>query len=562
MTEINDEKIKAYALENAIKYKGKANQGAVLAGLFSEGLEKSQVKDHIPRIQKIIAEINELSEEGQKVELQNLGINTSKRKIREGLPELPNAKRGQVMMRFAPFPSGPLHIGNARTLILNDEYAKMYDGKLIFVMDDTIGSEAKPIEPEAYDLIKEGADFLEINYDKKIIYKSDRIEKYYDYAEKLLDKGYLYVCDCSAEERQKNKIEGKECSCRQFNAEEQLKRWKEMFKAEVGSMCVRLKTDMQDPDPAFRDRIMFRISDRPHAKLGKKFRVYPLLDFSWAIDDHELGITHIVRGMELAIETRVEKFIWDIFEWPHAEVVYNGHFAIEGIKISKSKGAQEVKSGQYIGWNDPRMWSIQSLRDRGITAEAIRQFVLNMGINKTSIKVPVEVLYSLNKKIVEESPRYFFIQDPKKIKIKGCPKIKAKIPRHPNGTLGYKEYETNQEFLIASKDLNHMKSEYYRLMHLLNFESDDVGRILAHNFSFISEDPDPGLEAKYIHWLPANADNIEIEILMDDGSTIKGLGEPELKTLKAGTIVQFERFGFVRLYKKHKDKLEFWFAHK
>ena len=125
-------------------------------------------------------------------------------------------------------------------------------------------------------------------------------------------------------------------------------------------MVVRLKTSMSDSDPAFRDRVMFRISDRPHAKLGTKYRVYPMLDFAFAIDDHFLGITHILRGMELAIETRVEKFIWDIFKWKHPEVIYNGHFEIEGVKLSKSKCAIEVKSKRYSGWNDPRTWSLHS----------------------------------------------------------------------------------------------------------------------------------------------------------------------------------------------------------
>ena len=169
--ELQNEIIKAYALENAIRHEGKANQGAVLAGLFAEGLEKEDIQKYLPKIKKIVDEVNNLSLKKQKEEFENLEQKTSKRKIREELPELPNAKKGNVIMRFAPFPSGPLHIGNARPLILNDEYAKMYDGKLLLVMDDTIGSVEKPIEPKAYKLIEEGVKWLDVNYDKKIIYK-------------------------------------------------------------------------------------------------------------------------------------------------------------------------------------------------------------------------------------------------------------------------------------------------------------------------------------------------------------------------------------------------------
>ena len=466
--------IKSYALENAIKYNGKANQGAVLAGLFAEGLEKSGIKDIMSTIKKIIEEVNKLSPEKQKKQFSKLDFKTSKREIREGLKELPNAKKGKVVMRMAPFPSGPLHIGNARTAILNDEYVKMYGGKLLLVMDDTIGSEVKQIEPEAYKLIEDGIKWLGVNIDKKIIYKSDRIEKYYAYAEKMLSKGYLYICECDREKMRELRIKGMECSCRKHSSNNQMKKWKEMFKAKEGAMTVRLKTDMQDSDPAFRDRVMFKISDRSHPRTKNKFRVYPSMEFSWAIDDHLLGVTHVLRGIDHQMSTRVQDFIRGIFKWKNPESIYNGHFAIEGVKISKSKSAQEVKSGIYTGWNDPRTWSLQSLRDRGIQPEAIRKFIINLGIRKTNITAPIQILYVINRKMLEDVPRYFFMEGPKKI-------VK---------------------------------------------------------------------------------DNFNVEIIMPNGNLIKGQGESELKKLKIGNIIYFERFGFVRLYEKSKNKLVFWFGHR
>ena len=566
MVEISKKIIRAYALENALKYGGKANQGAVLAGLFAEGLEKDKVKEILPKIMEVLKAVNSLDMEKQAEEFDKLKVNVSKREVREGLPELPNAEDGKVITRFAPFPSGPLHIGNARPLILNDEYAKMYGGRMILVMDDTIGSEAKPIEPEAYKMIEEDVKFLGAKYDKKIIYKSDRIEKYYAYAEEMIKKGYLYVCSCPQDEMHELKVKGVECSCRRLLPSEHEKRWKKMFDAPVGSFTVRLKTSMDDPNPAFRDRIMFRISDRPHARLGKKYRVYPLLDFSWAIDDHLLGVTHIIRGMELMMETKVEKFIWDIFGWKHPEVIHTGHFAIEGVKISKSKGAAEVKSGTYTGWNDPRTWSLRSLKDRGILPETIREFILGMGVKRSNAVVPVDVLYSINKKNLADVPRYFFVERPQKIKIGGCPEFHAKLPLHPDGKKGFREYMTRQEFFIPGQDYDLMRNGNYRLMHLLNFKSGEVGKIRPRDFSFVSEDPDNDLETKFIQWLPANAENVDTKIRMDDGTIIHGLGESALKKLKVGDIIQFERFGFVRLHKKKKEdgkeKVEFWFGNR
>ncbi len=570
MTEISKDVMRAYAFENAIKHKGKANQGAVLAGLFAEGLEKSEIKDVMPLIQKVLREVNVLSREKQKEQFSKLDTKTSKREIKEGLKELPNAKKGKVVMRMAPFPSGALHIGNARTVILNDEYVRMYGGKLLIVMDDTIGSEIKQIEPEAYKLIEEGIKWLGVDYNKKIIYKSDRTKKYYDYAEEMLRKGYLYVCSCPQKKMHELKVEGIGCSCRQLSGSEQIKRWKEMFTAKEGAMTVRLKTNMQDPDPAFRDRVMFKISDRPHPRTKTKFRVYPSMEFSWAIDDHLLGVTHVLRGVDHYMSTRVQNFIRKIFGWANPESIYNGHFAVETVKISKSRDARKVKTGSYVYWNDPRTWSLQSLRDRGIQPEAIRQFVLNLGMRKTNITVPVEALYVLNKKIIEDVPRYFFVENPKKITIRGCPELTAEIPFHPNGKLGVRKYKTTQNFLISNWDLDMMKSGNYRLMHLLNFKSDNLQITKPRTLSFVSEEPDNKLKTKFLQWLPANTKNIDVKIIMPNRTIVRGLGEPELSKLKVGAVIQFERFGFVKLYDKNEMKLydknemklEFWFAHK
>ena len=559
MVEISTETIKAYALENAIKHNGKAAQGAVLAGLFAEGLEKSKIKDIMPTISKVLKEVNNLSPESQKEQFEKSTSKISKRVIREGLKELPNAEKGKVVMRLAPFPSGPLHIGNARNIILNDEYVKTYEGKLLLCFDDTIGSANKRIEPESYELIKEGLDWLGIEYDKKIIYKSDRTEKYYEYAEELLGKGYLYVCHCKQEEMQNLKADGVACGCREILPEEQLARWKEMFTSKMGSMTVRLKTSMQDPDPAFRDRVMFKISDLPHPKTKNKYRVYPSMEFSWGIDDHIFGSTHVLRGIDHQMSTRVQDFIRGIFKWNNPESIYNGHLAIEGVKISKSKSTQKITSGEYTGYNDPRVWSLQSLRDRGIKPEAIRQFIISLGIKKTSITTPIENLYTLNKKLLEDVPRYFFVENPQKITIKGCPELTAKIPRHPNNKIGDREIKTTQEFLIAESDFNLFDSQEYRLMHLLTFKANKDG-INPYDFSFISKEPSVN-KMKFLHWLPETTSNIHVEILMPDGETRKGLGEHELGELKVGDIIQFERFGFCRLHKKEKGKLEFWFAH-
>ncbi len=394
-----EKKILAYALKNAIEHEGKAKEGFVLNSLFHDGLQKTKIKETLPKIKDSVKYVNSLKIEDQKIELAKLEEFVSKRKIRKGLPELPNVK-GKVVMRFPPFPSGPLHIGNARALILNDEYAKRYKGDLLLVIDDTIGSEEKQIVPEAYELIKQGVELLGVKYKQPILTKSSRLLIYYEYAEKLINLGKAYVCSCPVDKLRENRQMGIECSCRQFPISVQLKKWKQMFNAKQGEFTLRLKTNMQHKNPAFRDRVIFRISEREHPITKNKYRVWPLLEFSWAVDDHLLGITHILRGKELMIETEMEKYIFDIFKWKYPEFLHLGLLNFEGVKLSKSKGQKEIKLGRYTGWDDPRTWSIQSMMKRGIAPEAIRKFLISLGLRQNEITVPIDILYSENRKMI------------------------------------------------------------------------------------------------------------------------------------------------------------------
>ena len=553
---INEKKILAYALANAITHKGKAQVGAVLPKLFQEGLKKEQIKSVIPKIQKIVKEINLLSKKEQEKKFKQLNKLVKKRKERKGLQNLPKAQKGKVVMRFAPYPSGPLHIGNARPAILNDQYVKMYGGKLLLIIDDTIGSEEKQIVKESYKLIPEALDWLEVKYKKPVIYKSNRLHFYYKYAEQLIKKGKAYVCFCNPAILHKNRVQGMECAHRKASINENLKHWKEMLqgKYKEHQAILRIKTDMKHKNPAFRDRVLFRISARKHPRTKNKYKVWPLLEISWAVDDYLLGISHILRGKELMIETEMEKYIFNIFGWKHPEFIHTGLLQIEGTKLSKSKSQKEVKSGKYIGWDDPRIWSLQSLKKRGILPDAIRNFILQFGVTQTEIKVPIEALYRENKKIIESSNRYFFIINPKKITIRNAPKIKVKLELHPDHPKrGHRNFTTGQDFYITIEDYKRIKkSKKYRLMNLFNFS----------DFKFISQKYNPKLEAKMIHWLPVQKNLVKTEILMPNGKIVVGLAEPDVKKLKIGTIIQFERFAFCRLDQKRKEKLSFWFGHK
>jgi len=202
--------IEKFALANAFQYGGKANPGAVLGKILAENPElKGKVKELMQQINKIVSDVNKMPIKQQEEKLLKIFPEFFEKKTKEEekkeLPDMPNAKEGKVVMRLAPFPSGALHLGHAKTYGLNALYADKYKGKLILVMDDTVGSEEKTLMAESYDLITDGFKWLGVKWDGPIIYKSDRLDIYYKYAEELIKKGTTYVCECPAEKLRENR---------------------------------------------------------------------------------------------------------------------------------------------------------------------------------------------------------------------------------------------------------------------------------------------------------------------------------------------------------------------
>ncbi|OIO81353.1 glutamate--tRNA ligase [Candidatus Pacearchaeota archaeon CG1_02_32_132] len=548
-----EKEIIAYALQNALKF-GKADAGKILPKLFQHGLKREDIGGVMPLISEIVKKVNSMNDKERLKELENFeGIARKKVFETKGLPALKQSEvSGKMTFRLAPFPSGALHIGNAKTYLLNALYAEEYDADLLLVIDDTIGSVEKQADKESYDLIEDGFKWLGVNYKKPVIYKSDRLEIYYKYAKELIEKNKAYVCYCIQEELRENRAKGVECSCRQFPPGIQLERWKEMFNAKEGQAVMRIKTNMTDPNPAFRDRVLFKISDREHPRVGKKYRVWPTLEMSWAIDDHLLKITHILRGNELMIETKMEKYIWDIFKWKHPEVIHVGIVKLEGLvgKISKSKSTKEVKSGVYTGWDDPRTWSIQSLIRRGILKESIREFVKEIGLNRQDITVPIDSLYAINRKTLDAGTnRYFFVANPVKIEIENNLGLKeAKLPLHPDKK-DMRTVKVGKKIFVSGEDWEKLKGKEVRLLHLFNLTLDEKTKITSIENKNIPK----------IHWV---SDKVDARVLMPDGKWIEGFADSGIEHLRKYEVIQFERFGFVRYDGTKKGVKEFWFAHR
>jgi len=542
-----------HALLNAAEHGGKAEIQAVLGRMISEKPDlRSKIKELISEIKKTVKEINSWPAKKQEVQMKKLGIKVVEKKIEEkGLPELTNAKVGKVVMRLAPYPSGPLHIGNARMILLNDEFVKRYKGKLFLVIDDTIGSEEKHILPEAYDLILDGLKWLGVKY-HELIYKSGRMEIFYKHAEEMIRKSIAYVCTCPEDVLRENRKNGIECPHRKNSVEKNLELWKNMFESfEEGEAVVRLKTDMKHPNPAFRDRVLLRIADRDHPRVDRKYRVWPMLEFSWAVDDHLLGITHILRGKDLVMEDMMEEFIWKKLGWEKPEFIHYGILNIEEAKLSKTESRKAIEIGEYSGWDDPRTWSLQSLRRRGIQPEAIRKFIIGMGLSLADVSVPAEILYAENRKLIDsESNRYFAVLNPVEISIKKFPK-KVEAPLHPDfPKRGSRKINVSEKIYVEKDDFEKFKGKEVGLINLFSVKLEKEAKVTSKKMK---------MGVQKLQWVPE--ENVKIKMVMPDGTAKEGVAESSIKDLKIGQLIQLVRIGFCRTAKADKD-IALYYAHK
>ena len=548
-----------YALQNAILHGGKAEAKAVLGKLLAEDPSlRSRAREASAHVETVVAEVNRLDVESQRAELASLAPDLLEKPKSEAGPKelasLAGAVEGQVVLRLAPYPSGPLHIGNARAFVTNDAYAKKYRGKLLLVFDDTIGSEEKPILPEAYDQVKEGLDWAGVEY-HDVLYKSDRIPLHYEWAERLLGTGEAYVCECDADTLRKNREAKRACVHRTQHADETIAMWKAMLSGEYGEgeAVVRLKTDMAHPNPAFRDRVLFRIAEREHPRVGTRYRVWPLLEFSWAVDDHVLGVTHVLRGKDLVMEDLMETRIWDILgvdRRPH--FVHFGILRFKDIELSKSRYRREIAAGRLAGIDDPRTWSLQSLRRRGIRPAALRNFVLSFGLSLTDIEVPAETLYAENRKIIDkDANRYFFVPEPLAIEIEGLPPVNSvKAPLHPDFPgRGEREIPVGPKVHLAREDFEKFRGREVRLKDFCNVHLEKKARFRS-------------LENRDIPKIQWVTHGVSTHLVLPDGSESRGLSEPLVASLKADEVVQFERVGFARIDHVSKAEVRAYFAHR
>ncbi|MEM3500510.1 MAG: glutamate--tRNA ligase [Candidatus Woesearchaeota archaeon] len=560
--------IRKYALQNAVLHDGKADAGAVLGKIL--GVEPELKKD-IQQLRKIIEEVvdevNCSKLEVQKKMLEEIAPELLQKKEKSNeLKELEevDTKKG-VVMRFAPSPSGPMHIGHAITGGITSLYVKKYGGKFILRIEDT---NSDNIYEPAYNMLVEDANWIFGNVSEVWI-QSDRMEIYYKYARKMLEMGALYVCTCPNEEFKRHVENRTECPCRNLPIEEHLRRWEKMLDREhgyrEGEAVVRFKSSMQHENPAMRDFPLLRINDSKHPRQGFKYRVWPLMNFSVFVDDVEAGMTHIIRGKDHMDNAKRQAMMYKVLGRKEPKTYFVGRYKFIGLELSCSKTKQRISKGEFSGWDDIRLPFLVALRRRGYQPGAFLKYAQMNGLSEVDKTVAAEEFFKtinkFNKEIIDQiARRYFFVEEPVEITIEGAPNVISHIPKHPDHPeYGVRELESAGRFYISRQDYESLEAgKLYRLMDCLNF------RWEGNRFVFISKDVEEYKRDGHgiMHWLPVEANLPKVNVLMPDNTLRTGLGEPSLKSLTVGEVVQFERFGFARLDSIKNGILEFWFAHK
>jgi len=572
------ELIQKAALLNALQHGGKAQAGAIIGKIIGEKQElKTKAKELSSLINKVVNEVNSLSVEEQKRRVEEKWPEALKKENLEEekrLPPLPNAdKYAQIVTRFSPNPDCVLHLGSARAIILSHEYARLYKGKFLLRFEDTDPKVKKPVL-EFYDRIRDDLAWLGCKADEEYI-QSDRLPIYYEYAERLLREGNAYVCTCQPEQFRKKTLSRKACDCRDLPATKNLERWRRMLEGDYGEgeAVVRVKTDLAHPNPAVRDWPALRIIDTekyPHPRVGSKYRVWPLYNMAAGVDDHLMGVTHVIRGKEHLTNQVRQEYMYKHLGWKYPEAIHYGRLKITGAFLSKSKIVQGVREGVYTGWDDPRLATFAALRKRGITPDAIKKMIVDVGPKTADVTLSWENLYAYNRKILDpKSDRYFFVSEPIELKVKNVPKVfKAKLPLHPEKPeRGFREYTVAPKgkttaFWVAKRDADAAETgKGIRLMELFNVKIESVNAdSVEASFASQAYEEARKTKAKLIHWIP-KGDEFPCQVVMPDAAVNEGIAESACKKLKPDTVIQFERFGFVRV-DENDAKLIAYFAHK
>ena len=551
-----------YALKNAIDY-GKAKESVVVNKILSiePGL-KTNIKKLYKIAGEVCGEVNSLSKEELEKEysqyaeeFKNIDLEKAEKSSKPNF-NIDGAERGEMITRFAPEPSGYMHLGHAKPVVLSNELKKLYDGKIYLYFDDTNPEKEKQ---EYVDSFKEDLSWLRITFDKEY-YASDNIDLMYEYSFKLIDSGNAYICECSAEEIKKDRFDGKACKHRERDLTENRMMFQKMIDGgfDEGEVLLRLKGEMNSNNTSMRDPSLVRVKKSSHYRQGQKYSAWPNYDLNTPIMDSVNGVTDIIRSKEYELRDELYYRILDLLNLRKPRIHEIGRFKIANNLTSKRKINALIKEGHVSGYDDLRLVTMIALKKRGILPEAITSLMLKFGISKTESITKVESLLAENRKLIEpNAKRLFMVKDPVRLLVqKMVEKRDVSLRLHPHSDQGFRKYSLSDEFLISASDASTMKvGSRIRLKDAITIEikekTDD--KIVAAEIS--------GDAPQKIHWV--NTGNyLRCQIILigdllkgeefdpESMRTYDGYAESYINNLEEGESIQFEREGFFSLEKK------------
>ncbi len=500
-----------------------------------------------------------------------------------------------VQTRFPPEPNGYLHIGHAKSIILNSTMAKEYGGKFNLRFDDTNPTKEKS---EFVESIKEDVKWLGADWEDRLFFASDYFDKMYECAEKLILKGKAYVSDLSADEikeyRGSFETPGKNDPSRDRSIEENLQLFRDMKAGKFadGEKVLRAKIDMAAPNINMRDPVIYRVAHMTHHNTGDKWCIYPMYDFAHPLEDAFEGITHSLCTLEF--EDHRPLYDWFVkevgFEMPPRQIEF-AKLYLKNVVTGKRYIKKLVETGVVDGWDDPRLVSIAALRRRGFTPESIRRFVEISGISKAQSTADYAALeFCIREDLKPSVPRMMAILDPIKLVIDNYPEGQSEelevVNNAENESLGSRKVPFSRELYIERDDfMEEPPKKYFRLfpgnevrlmgayfVTATSFEKDAEGNVTVVHCTYDPEtkggnSPDGRKVKGTIHFVDAKSavpckvrlyENLIDEAKADEMGSIydengelylnpnslqvcDAFVEPELAKAKA-----FDRFQFVR----------------
>ncbi len=479
-----------------------------------------------------------------------------------------------VHTRFPPEPNGYLHIGHAKSILLNAGLAKEYNGKFNMRFDDTNPTKEKS---EFVESIKADIKWLGADWEDRLFFASDYFGQMYEAAVKLIKKGKAYVCDLTADQireyRGTLKEPGKESPYRNRTVEENLQLFEEMKEGKYadGEKVLRAKIDMASPNMNMRDPVIYRVAHVSHHRTGDTWCIYPMYDFAHPIEDAIEGITHSICTLEFEDHRPLYDWVVRELEYPHPpKQIEFAKLYLTNVVTGKRYIKKLVENGIVDGWDDPRLVSISGLRRRGYTPESIQKFVELCGVSKADSSVDYAMLeYCIREDLKLKAPRYMAVLDPIKLIIDNYPEGQVEYLDAPNNmeneALGSRKVPFGKELYIEREDfMIDPPKKYTRLflgteVRLMNayfvtctgFEALDDGTVTAVHCTYDPETkggnaPDGRKVKGTIHWVEAsNAGKVPVRLYENIVDEEKGVYDKETGELNLNPNSLIEMSAYV-----------------